>query len=271
MLSREDLVREVYPATKAIAYGNGCFEIIRECKGKIMGKRPERGNIKMQSKKSLLRLMFLMQATQLEFRSMLTLTYPKFYPRNGKIVKQDIAAVVQKLRRANYKYLWFLEFQKRGAPHVHVLVTEGTILPRARVDFGLYWTARIALADWFWELCPAPIYEREVMKMAKFNTHPSMWQCIRTREGARNYVTKYASKERQKKVPAHYWEVGRFWGSSRELRPPGIEFDIEENDIEKWLVEHGHPAADYHLVPRYLWGVTPRETSVTTPIDTIWA
>lgn len=263
MLSREDLIREVYPATKMIAYGNGCFEIIRECKGKIKGKRPERGNIKMQSKKSLLRLMFLMQATQIQFASMLTLTYPKIFPNDGEIVKRDIAAIVQKIRREGYKYLWFLEFQKRGAPHFHVLLDNKVITPRMRVEFGLYWTTLIALSEWFCEACPDSEYDREVMKMAKVNTHATAWQFLRTRDGARNYVTKYASKERQKKVPKKYTNVGRFWGASRELRPPGIAFDITEEDVEKWLVENGHPASEYHLVPRYLWGANNVTTSVT--------
>jgi hypothetical protein len=245
-----------------IAYGNGCYEIIRECKGEIKGKRPERGNIKMQSKKSLLRLMFLMQATQLQFTSMITLTYPKIFPTDGRIVKRDVAAIVQKIRRKDYKYLWFLEFQKRGAPHVHILVDNKVITPRMRVDFGLYWTTQIALSDWFCKACPASMYDREVIKMAKVNTHPTVWQFLRTRDGARNYVTKYASKERQKTVPKQYFGVGRFWGSSRDLRPKGIQFDVTEDDIESWLVDNGHPAKDYHLVPRYLWGITPSGTSV---------
>lgn len=266
-MTEADLIREVYPATKMIAYGNGCYEIIRECKGKIKGRRPERGNIKMQSKKSLLRLMFLMQATTLEFKSMMTLTYPNYFPTDGKIVKQDVAALVQKLRRADVKYLWFLEFQKRGAPHIHVLTDHEAITPRTRVDFGLYWTARIGLSDWFTKICPASLYEKEIIKMAKFNTHPSVWQLIRLEDGARNYVTKYASKERQKRVPKQYFNVGRFWGSSRGLRPPGVVFDIAEDDIEKWLVEHGHPAAEYHLLPHYLWGANFPKTSVTTSVD----
>lgn len=250
-----------------IAYGNNCFEVIRECAGDIQVKRPERGKIKMQSKKSLLRLMFLMQATQVQFASMLTLTYPKLSPTDGLIVKRDVAAIVQKLRRAGWEYLWFLEFQKRGAPHIHILTDQRAITPRMRVDYGLYWTARIALSDWFHTRCPVDEYNREVMKMAKFNTHHKVWEFMRSREGARNYVTKYASKERQKQVPPRYKDVGRFWGSTRTLRPPGLEFDITEDDLEKWLVEHGHPAADYFLVPRYLWGSGFVRTSVKVEVD----
>lgn len=257
----------MYPVTQGIAYGNGCFEIIRTAKAKLKYIRPQRGKIKMQSKKSLLRLMFLMQSTQLEFASMLTLTYPRFYPLDGLIVKQDVAAIVQRLRRSKIEYLWFLEFQKRGAPHIHILTDQRAITPRMRVDYGLYWTARIALSDWFNKLCPADAYDEEVMKMAKFNTHFKVWQFIRSRDGARNYVTKYASKERQKQVPPRYHNIGRFWGSTRALRPPGITFDLTEEDIERYLVDQGHPAASYDLVPRYIWTYGNKDTRVPAPID----
>jgi len=221
----------------------------------------------MQSKKSLLRLMFLMQATKVEFKSMFTLTYPRHFPRDGEVVKADVAAVVQKMRRSNFTYLWFLEFQKRGAPHIHIMLDADCITPAMRVDYGLYWTARVALSEWYKYYCPPDDYYKEVMKMAKFNTHARTWELIRDPHGARNYVTKYASKERQKKVPKAYQSVGRFWGSTRALRPEGLVFDITEDDIEQWLVDNGHPASEYHLVPRYLWGVRPQKTSVPEPID----
>lgn len=264
-----ELVRQVYPAVKMVAYGKGCFEVVRKCKGKIEGHKPERGKVKMQSKRSLIRLMFLMQCTEVNFSSMLTLTYPKHFPTDGEIVKQDLGAMVQKIRRAGWEYLWFLEFQKRGAPHIHIILDVSSISPRIRVDFGLYWTTRIALSDWYRQRCPVEHYEHEVLKMAKFNVHHSVFQLITHEAGARNYVTKYASKERQKKVPREYRNVGRFWGSSRSIKPNGVEFDITEDDLEQWLVDNGHPAADYFLVPRHLWGLGAPKTSVPTRMDAL--
>jgi len=234
-------------------YGKGCYEVHREVKQKLQGRPPERGKIKMQSKKSLLRLMFLMQATEVEFKSMITFTYPKHYPMDGNIVKLDIGAVLQKVRREEWQYLWFLEFQKRGAPHFHLLVTADVITPKMRVDFGLHWTARIALREWYTQACPPDEYMAEVLKMAKFNTHYSSWELIRDADGARNYVAKYAGKERQKRVPARYASVGRFWGASRGLKPKGLTFDVTEKEVEQWLVDHKHPSTSYELVPRYIW------------------
>lgn len=89
-LNEAALLREIYPVTKAIAYGKGCYEFIRTAKKKSPALRPKRGHIVSLSKKSLIRLMFTMQCTSVEFGSMLTLTYPKIYPESGEIVKADI-------------------------------------------------------------------------------------------------------------------------------------------------------------------------------------
>jgi hypothetical protein len=89
--------------------------------------------------------------------------------------------------------------------------------------------------------------------MAAFNTHPKFLELIRSENGARNYVAKYASKERQKKVPDEYRSVGRFWGASRQVKPDGVVCDITEDDVEQWLIDNNHPAGDWDLVPRYIW------------------
>lgn len=250
-----DVIREIYPVTKAIAYKNGSYEFIRTAKVKSRAIRPERGNIMSMSKQSLIRLMFTMQCTVVDFGSMFTLTYPMYYPNNGQVVKSDINLLAQKVRRLGWSYLWFLEFQKRGAPHIHFLLEPAAVTPRMRAEFGLFWTSRIAQAQWFWEKCPPESYITEVIKMAKFNCHHSTFQVLREKDGARNYATKYAAKEKQKKVPENYKSVGRFWGASRDVKPEGLPFDVTEQEVEAWLVEHNHPATAYELVPRYIWGV----------------
>lgn len=250
-----DLIREVYPITKAISYGNGCYELIRTAKKKLQANRPERGKIMSMTKKSLVRLMFMMQCTPANLGSMLTLTYPRIYPTDGEVVKRDINVVAQKIRRKEWSYVWFLEFQKRGAPHIHFLVEPDAVTPHMRVDFGLFWTARIAKSEWFWQRNQGDEYIKDVMKMARFNCHPGTFQVLREEGGAKKYATKYAAKEKQKKVPEKYKSVGRFWGASRDVKPKGVEFDVTEDEIEAWLVEQGHPAMAYELVPRHIWGI----------------
>lgn len=249
-----DIIKAVYPVTKMVIYPGGAFETVRESQIKqTIRDKPKRGKIRRMTKQSLIRLMFVMQITRIRFKAMMTLTYPKYYPRQGDIVKSDINALLQKVRRSEMLYLWFLEFQERGAPHVHLLLDCESVSPRMRVDYGLFWTERIVLSDWFNELCPPQEYDLEVRKIASFNCHHTFLEYIKSEDGARNYVAKYASKEKQKTVPEAYESVGRFWGASRQVRPEGVVCDITEDEIEEWLVDNGHPAGDWTLVPKYIW------------------
>lgn len=249
------LIREIYPVTKAKDYGSGCYEFIRVAKHKSRAIRPERGKIMSLTKKSLLRLMFVMQCTHVELSSMLTLTYPCHYPKDGQIVKKDLNVILQKIRRLGWSYVWFLEFQDRDAPHIHVLLSSSAITPYTRANFGLFWTERIASSEWFREACPPDEYLREVLKMAKFNCNQKTMELLRKSDGAKRYATRYAAKERQKKVPKNYKNVGRFWGASADVRPEGLAFDVSEDDVEQWLLDNDHPAGAYELVPRYIWGL----------------
>ncbi len=225
----------------------------------------QRKEIKKMTKASLIRLMFVIQCTEANFMSMFTQTYPKHFPRDGKIVKTDVNCIANKFREWGLTYLWFLEFQRRGAPHIHWLLNTGAITPRLRASFGLFWTMRIANSEWFLDSCPSAVYSQEVLKMAKFNINEKAWEVLRSPDGARGYVMKYASKEKQKRVPSHFENVGRFWGSSRSVMPEGVEFDTCESEIEKWLIEHNHPAASWELAPPYVWGIKSLPKRETSP------
>jgi hypothetical protein len=54
----------------------------------------------------------------------ITLTYPGAYPSDPTIFKRDLKVWVQRLRRRypDARAIWRLEFQRRGAPHYHMLV-----------------------------------------------------------------------------------------------------------------------------------------------------
>lgn len=250
-----DFVKAVYPVKTAVSYGNGNYEFKRSGP-KGLGSRAygKKEKLTKMSKKSLIKLMFTMQCTTVEFGSMLTLTYPKIFPADGLIVKRDINVVAQKLRRNEWSYVWFLEFQTRGAPHVHFLVSPEVLTPKLRADFGLFWTARIANSDWFTKQARED-YMLYVLRMAKFNCDERTFQQLRKSDGAKRYATAYAAKEKQKKVPACYKNVGRFWGASRDVKPEGLEFDVDEADVEQWLVDNDHPASAYEMVPRYVWSL----------------
>lgn len=251
-----NFTKNFYPVERAISYGKGNYEFRRTGRAALGGRETgKKEKIKKMTKRSLIKLMFTMQCTQVEFGSMLTLTYPKIFPNNGEIVKTDINTICQKMRRKGWSYVWFLEFQKRGAPHVHFLLSPDCITPQMRAEFGIYWTERIAMSEWYTGQCLTDDYLAEVIKMLKFNCNPETFQLLRGDDGAKRYATKYAAKEKQKKVPSTYKNVGRFWGASADVKPDGIEFDVTEDEVEMWLIENNHPACAWELVPRYIWGL----------------
>lgn len=55
---------------------------------------------------------------------MITLTYPREYSKDGQTVRKNRDNFLRFCRRefGNPDYLWFLEFQRRGAPHIHLLL-----------------------------------------------------------------------------------------------------------------------------------------------------
>lgn len=256
--TQADIINNLFPVKKLQVYPNGVYRLVREQRQKFQRQKPERGKVRMFTKKSRERLAFTVNATRVSLMSMLTLTYPKTYPVDGKIVKRDLDAVRAKLRRAGLNYLWVLEFQARGAPHLHILTDSAGVTPRQRVDFGLYWTHRVVTSKWFILQCPPSEYHKHVMRAARFNTHVDVWSMLKNPEEGIAYVMAYAAKTAQKTCPPEFESVGRWWGCSNDVRPDQItEVPVTEDHIRQWLLDNGHPAYAWDVLPRTLWGVTP--------------
>lgn len=84
---------------------------------------------------------------------------------------------------------WFLEFQRRGAPHIHFFYTH-----------YLHWRK---LAE-YWAEC---LHDQSLIKTAtKFEKLKG------GRAAALSYASKYAAKQDQKDVPEGFRNAGRFWG-----------------------------------------------------------
>lgn len=161
-----------------------------------------RGEVKEFTRKSRDNLRFVASNTPVRFLTMITLTYPGEYSNDGKEVKRHLHAFLQWMRRRweSVEYLWFIEFQRRGAPHYHILIDHCRKTDDI-ADVAMAWYRIVGSND------PAHL-------AAGTST-----ERIRKLCGARNYATKYASKMRQKSVPDSYRDVGRFWGCSKNVRP----------------------------------------------------
>lgn len=259
-------INQLFPVEQIQIFENGCYIIKRG--NELRSATPVRGERKPIVKltnTALARLAWTSQTTQTKFHSMLTMTYGKYYPENGKQVKEDIRMLIQFLKRQNYtrNYLWFLEFQKRGAPHVHVMVQADAITPKMRVGLATWWMDRQINSEWMFDHnFPDDIVLGEAAKLFKFNVRYEVWSTIRKPDGWRRYVMKYACKTNQKDVPEDFQNVGRFWGCDQETRPrTDLIVDITEDEARDWLRGKGHKAAEWGVLPKHLFNVPPNETT----------
>jgi hypothetical protein len=128
-----------------------------------------------------------------------TLTYPSEYPSDGALVKYQLKRYLQEVtrlatangRKSECSHFWFIEFQKRGAPHFHIFTTEF-------VDYKLcaeLWFDIVASGDFK--------HLRAGVRVEKLK---------RGRGGLIVYAKKYAKKQEQKEIPLDYRNVGKFWG-----------------------------------------------------------
>lgn len=161
---------------------------------------------------------------------MITLTYPKQFPCDGRIVKSHLNRLLSWLRyhHPGVAYLWFLEFQKRGAPHVHII----TNIPITGCRDRRAAMRRKLARAWF------RIVESGDPKHLVAGT---AWDAQKKPNGLRHYVAIYASKKQQKTVPPDYQNVGRFWGKSRNVTCSFTSaLALDETELRQRLKTWGH-------------------------------
>jgi hypothetical protein len=147
---------------------------------------------------------------------MVTLTLPHIEV-DGKMFKTLLDGFLVLLQREyqatpEWSALWFLEFQKRGSPHAHVLLTSRAEKSWVSRTWAGLWSRRVAEVE-----CTGVLEARERMRAASTRVE-------KLRVPATRYAAKYGSKMEQKEVPEDYHGVGRFWGvrGLRKLLEPDI-------------------------------------------------
>jgi hypothetical protein len=171
----------------------------------VVGEGLRREEIYEFSSKSRANLSFVLSNTEIEFDKMLTLTYPADFPLDGRDCKRHLHAMLAWLRRRNIEaYCWFMEFQKRGAPHFHILVSGGDYIDR--LDLSNRWYEVVGSGEFAHYMAGT-----NIRKPTK-------------KRGLHFYGVKYAQKARQKSVPPDFRNVGRLWGCSRNVHPADALF-----------------------------------------------
>lgn len=206
-------------------------KVKRICVGEVPpgnngAKRSEATEI---SKKSLDELRFVGMNTDVNFRSIVTLTYPGDYPTDGKAVKKHLNSLLTRFRSEfeGMAYIWVIEFQVRGAPHYHIVTDidleaiEGKIVKKRR-RAGKY-TTNIDLEKWLARTWNRIIFDNKYWSPKAEDKEKHLragvaWETIWSKDGGAKYIAKYASKPYQKQIPEKYQNIGRAWGCSRNVR-----------------------------------------------------
>jgi hypothetical protein len=213
---------------------------------------------------------FTIIATSVEFYSIITLTYGREVPTDGKTVKLHLSRFIKWLNRYGIQdYFWVIEFQVRGAPHYHIMTDVRNPTPSDRHNLATAWLRASGYDTSGIVVVPLdrpgvkhiPVGSElhvDLMNRLKVTRHPKSWETIHEPDGARRYMLKYALKPHQKIVPDQYQNVGRFWGCSASVRR-GIQevyqWELNEDTLRQILEDCNSWARDKPLIPKYLLDV----------------
>jgi hypothetical protein len=199
--------------------------------GKIVtGKSCFRGKVKGLSYKSVRKMRLLLEDTADLWQITVTLTYPGEFPLNGRKVKRDIDAMNHWFKRQGVTDIfWTIEFQERGAPHVHCLLS-------SKVD------KKKLSAAWY------KIVGSGDLKHLEAGTSTGE---IKDRDRLTTYVLGYHWKKDQKEVPENFQNVGRFWGCTRRAKERAT-YTYRYDDFQS-LSEALKPAVEYYQAKMEEW------------------
>ncbi len=151
------------------------------------------------------------------------LTYPSLYPKDGLIIKEQLHSMVKRLNRFASGYgdisiIWKLEFQRRGAPHYHLVLVTGKEVP---IKLFREWLSKAwneIVSDWLREKGSLTEEEFKEMKEKHLKAGIELAGVRKNKLGLMTYLALYISKgkckakEYQHEVPEEFQNVGRWWG-----------------------------------------------------------
>lgn len=158
-----------------------------------------RSDITELTRASIKRLKFRLRNGETEWKTLVTLTYPAVFPTDGRKVKRHLNAFLQWLRRQEGRYCWALEFQRRHAPHIHIIVDRYLDIDEAK--------------ERWWHI----VGSGDEMHRGQGVQVDAIRGTGEDRARVVGYLISYLKKADQKTVPAAFDHVGRFWGGSREI------------------------------------------------------
>jgi hypothetical protein len=171
------------------------------------GRRGHITEFSKASRRRLLRLLNSINRDQAELPYFVTLTYHHTWPSDYEGRKKHLEAFRKRLERVygQFSAVWRLEFQKRGAPHYHLLMW--LPVPPAKHRLQLL---RDRVGHYWHEI--AGYGSKEHGQAGTKVEIPRSWR------GVNSYAAKYMGKLEQ--LQGGTAGVGRFWGTwRREMLP----------------------------------------------------
>jgi hypothetical protein len=190
-----------------------------DLKNKENGKRQKISKFTSDSAKRL-SWMYM----QYEWKSMLTLTYHNDFP-DWKKCKKQLNSFLNHLRLIKVKYIWVVEFQRRGFPHFHIWMDRvWNDCPVWEDDFQTTISWRPIMKHWL--RASGQLNDKKAYDFAMHQRTYTHWKI----NAKINYARKYASKNQQKGLPAGIDFFGRWWGCSSGLKLETDGYVVNDDD-----------------------------------------
>ena len=176
--------------------GSYCALVSKVSKRGVTSSTSKRGRITGFSRRSRSRLMRLLAQVDRSHQPLfVTLTYPAEFAASSVVWKRQLCAFYKRLVRrfGEVAFIWKLEFQRRGAPHFHLLLW----LPR---QYSLQVVRQFVSYAWF------AVVKSGDIKHLRAGTRVEV---LRSWRSVLSYASKYLAKEES--APEGVYP-GRFWG-----------------------------------------------------------
>jgi len=270
-----------YPTQAVLILSGGLILVKASPNGNQRQRGGKRRKIMALSRRSLDRLGLVALSTATLYFSILTLSYGVGFPRSGKRVKQDIKRVLQWLQKRGCKdYLWFVEFQDRGAPHVHFLLDMAQIeIDKFHNQLAFFWSFVASIDNWEYSSIR---WDKKKKKLVQYgrkslftreavysvNSHPSQWEILRSTDGGARYALKYAMKKEQKMVPSEFSDIGRFWATPQHLSLKNLVKTwtyTDDDGVIAMCEKMGRNFSNWDYLPKMILGNTDEICKILIP------
>jgi hypothetical protein len=177
----------------------------------------KRGEVKIFSAASRYRLFQQLHKLEFETVTFITLTYPAIFPTDPKVYKANLKEWRRRFEEkwGKVQAVWRLEFQKRGAPHFHIMYLDCPFIP-------------IEDMCWMWKSVT------HTMDMAHEILGVDLKLITSSKEEAliASYLGKYIAKVDERIQDGANNKRGRWWGRWNIIEEDPVEVEITDREAE---------------------------------------